>query len=176
MKIIKTKFKDLFVVKQFKNKDARGYLRESYKEKILRKKFIFEYFTHSKKNVLRGFHIQLKYPQSKYINVMKGKILDYVLDLRPKSKTFGKSFKIILSETNSLGLFIPKGFAHAYYSYQKENIISYKLDNYYYPKYQDGILWNDKSLNLKWPNKNPIVSNKDKKLKSFNHFLNNRYK
>ena len=64
---------------------------------------------------------------------MKGRILDCVIDLRKKSKTFGKHFKIILSNKNGLGLFIPRGFAHGYYSYEKENLIYYKLDNYYNP-------------------------------------------
>ena len=91
--------------------------------------FVFDYHTNSKKNSLRGFHFQYKHQQSKYISVIKGKILDCVVDLRKNSKTFGKSFKIILSDKNNLGLFVPKGFAHAYYSYNNENIIYYKLNN-----------------------------------------------
>ena len=171
MKIIKTKFKGLFIIKQIVNKDSRGYLRETFNEKILNKKFNFEYFTNSKRNVLRGFHFQEKYHQSKYVNVLKGKILDCVVDLRKNSKTFGKSFKIILSKENSLGLFIPRGFAHAYYSYDKENIIYYKLDNFYKPNLERGIIWNDKKINIKWPTKNPIVSFKDKKLPNLEFYL-----
>ena len=171
MKIIKTNIKDLFIVKQKPNKDGRGLLRETYNQKILKKKFNFEYFTFSKKNVLRGFHIQIKYQQSKYVNVLKGKILDCVVDLRKNSKTFGKSFKIILSEKNALGLYIPRGFAHAYYSFEKENIIYYKLDNYYRPSLERGIVWNDKDLKIKWPNKKPIVSVKDKKLPGLKEYL-----
>ena len=149
----KTKFKGLFVIKQKNNADNRGNLRETFNNKILKKKFVFEYCTTSKKNVLRGFHFQHRNKQSKFVNVVKGRILDVVIDLRKKSKTFGKTFKIILSKKNALGLFIPRGFAHAYYSFEKENIIYYKLDNYYSPKFESGIVYNDKSINIKWPKK-----------------------
>ncbi len=175
MKIFKTKFKGLLVVKQKNNSDKRGLLRETFNRKILKKNFVFEYCTTSKKNVLRGFHFQTKFQQSKYVNVLKGKILDIVIDLRKNSKTFGKVYKIILSKKNSLGLFIPSGFAHAYYSYEKENIIYYKLDNFYAPRYESGILYNDKELKIKWPNKKTIVSIKDKNLISFKEFRN-KYK
>ena len=170
MIIKKTKFKDLLIVKQKENKDNRGSLRETFNNKILKKKFIFEYCTTSRKNVLRGFHFQTKFKQSKYVNVVKGKILDVVIDLRRKSKTFGKTFKIILSKKNALGLYIPAGFAHAYYSYDKENIIYYKLDNYYAPKYESGIVYNDKNLNIKWPKKKMKISKKDKNLLTLEEF------
>ena len=153
MIIKKTKFKDLLIVKQKNNSDKRGNLRETFNDKILKKKFIFEYCTTSKKNVFRGFHFQIKNKQSKYVNVVKGKILDVVIDLRKNSKTFGEVFSIILSKKNAIGLYIPAGFAHAYYSYDKENIIYYKLDNYYNPKYESGIIYNDPSINIKWPKK-----------------------
>ena len=170
MKVKKTKFKDLLIVSQRNNIDNRGSLRETFNDKILKKKFIFEYCTTSKKNVFRGFHFQFKNKQSKYVNVLKGKILDLVIDLRKNSKTFGKVFKIILSQKNALGLYIPAGFAHAYYSYDKENIVYYKLDNYYNPKSESGIIYNDDELKIKWPSKNMIISKKDKKLPNFFHF------
>ena len=170
MIIKKTKFKDLLIVKQLNNEDNRGNLRETFNDKILKKKFVFEYCTTSKKNVFRGFHFQTKNKQSKFVNVLKGKILDIVIDLRKKSKTFGKVFKIILSKDNALGLHIPAGFAHAYYSYEKENIIYYKLDNYYNPKYESGIIFNDRTLKIKWPSKKMIISKKDKKLLTISEF------
>ena len=174
MKIEKTKFKGLFIVKQKLNIDKRGYLRETHNDKIIKRKFNFEYFTFSKFNVLRGFHFQIKYSQSKYVNVLKGKILDCVVDLRYKSKTFGKTFKIILSEKNSLGLFIPRGFAHAYYSLGKENLVYYKLDNFYKPKFERGIIWNDKELNINWPSKKPYLSKKDKQMPELKYFFKNK--
>ena len=107
MKLIKTKFKDLIIIKQKNNIDKRGSLRETFNKKIFNKnKFVFEYCTTSKINSLRGFHFQYKFQPAKYVNVLKGKILDCVVDLRKNSKTFGKVFKIILSDKNCLSLYI----------------------------------------------------------------------
>lgn len=170
MKIIKTKFQGLLILKHDSFEDKRGSLRVTYNQKIFNKKFNFEYSTTSYKNSLRGFHFQIKFQQAKYVSVLKGKILDCVIDLRRKSQTFGKTFKIILSNKNNLSLFIPRGFAHAYYSFGKENIVYYKLDNYYSPKFENGINVLDKDINLSWPGKKFIISKKDKKLESFQSF------
>ena len=171
MKLIKTKFKDLLVVEHKNNFDKRGSLREIFNNKILKvNNFVFEYCTTSKANALRGFHFQYKYQQAKYVNVLKGKILDCVVDLRKNSKTFGKTFKIILSDKNCLSLYIPEGFAHAYYSYEKTNIVYYKLTNYYKPKFESGINLIDMNLRIKWPRKNCQISEKDKNLPSFKEF------
>ena len=170
MKIKKTKFKGLLITSQKNNIDERGSLRETFNDKVLKKKFIFEYCTTSKKNVFRGFHFQFKNKQAKYVNVLKGKILDLVIDLRKNSKTFGKSFSIILSKKNALSLYIPAGFAHAYYSYDEENIIYYKLDNYYNPKFEFGIDFNDPTLNIKLPRVKIKISKKDRNLLSLDEF------
>ena len=173
MKIIKTKFKDLLIIKQKNNSDSRGNLRETFNKKILKKNFVFEYCTTSKESALRGFHFQYKFQQAKYVNVIKGKILDCVIDLRKNSKTFGKIFKITLSDKNCLSLYIPEGFAHAYYSYKKINIVYYKLSNYYKPNYESGINVMDKNLKIKWPNKKFFISKKDRKLMTFGKFCKN---
>ena len=171
MKIINTKIKDLKIIQQIKHGDQRGYLRETFRKNIIKwDKLIFDYATTSKKNVLRGFHFQSKFKQAKFVSVLKGKILDCVVDLRKKSKTFGKCFCIVLSEKNCKSLYIPKGFAHAYYSFSKLNIIYYRLSNYYYPKYEDGIVWNDKNFKIKWPTKKPRLSRKDKNLRTLSNF------
>ena len=171
MYIINTKFKGLKIIQQKKHGDGRGNLRETFRKKIIKwDDLIFDYATTSKKNTLRGFHFQYKFKQVKFVNVLKGKILDYVIDLRKNSKTFGKSYCIELSENNCKSLYIPEGFAHAYYSFADLNIIYYKLSNYYHPKYEDGILWNDEFLKIKWPSKNPLVSKKDNNLKTFLKF------
>ncbi len=171
MKIYKTKFKDLLIIKQKNNLDKRGSLRETFNKKVFKQnRFIFEYCTISKINSLRGFHFQYKFQQAKYVNVLKGKILDCVIDLRKNSKTFGKIFKIILSDKNCLSLYIPEGFAHAYYSFEKINIVYYKLTNYYKPRFESGINVMDKDLKIKWPKKKNIISSKDKKLLSFKEF------
>ena len=168
MNVIDTKFKGLKIIQQKKHGDTRGNLRETYIKKIIKwNELVFDYATLSKKNVVRGFHFQTKFQQVKYVTVLKGKILDYVVDLRKKSKTFGKSFSIILSEKNCKSLYIPEGFGHAYYSFSSLNVIYYKLSNYYHPEHEDGILWNDKNLKCRWPTTNPIISPKDKKLKTF---------
>ncbi len=172
MKIVDTNIKGLKVIIQKKHGDPRGYLRETYRKKIIKwNNLIFDYATTSKKNVLRGFHFQTKFKQAKFVSVLKGKILDCVIDLRKNSKTFGKSFCIELSEKNCKSLYIPEGFAHAYYSFSNLNIIYYKLSNYYYPKYEDGIIWKDISVKKKWPTKRPIVSKKDQKLRTLNNFI-----
>lgn len=171
MKVIKTKFNDLFIIKQKRNIDRRGNLRETYRKNIIKwNNLIFHYATTSKKNILRGFHFQSKFKQAKFVSVLKGKILDVVIDLRKNSRTFGKTYKIILSEKNCFSLYIPEGFAHAYFSFSKINIIYYQLSNYYKPKYEDGIVWNDKTLKVKWPIKKPLVSKKDLKLKTLSDF------
>ena len=170
MKIIKTKIKDLLIIEKKTFKDKRGFLRELYRENLLSKKFIFEIISNSRKNVIRGLHLQTKNSQGKYVTVLKGKAFDVAVDLRKGSKTFGQHVSIILSEKQNVSFYIPEGFAHAYYSFSPENIIYYKLSNYYQPKFEDGILWNDQTLKVKWPNKKPIVSKKDKKLRSFLNF------
>ena len=174
MKIIQTKFKGLLIIKQKNNIDKRGSLRETFNKKILKKSdFVFEYCTISKRNSLRGFHFQYKFQQAKYVSVLKGKILDCVIDLRKKSKTFGKVFKIILSEKNCLSLYIPEGFGHAYFSYDKINVVYYKLNNFYKPQFESGINVMDKSLKIKWPNNNCEISKKDTNLSNFRDFCKN---
>ena len=171
MKIIKTNIKDLLIIKQKNNTDKRGSLREIFNKKILNKNnFVFEYCTTSKPNALRGFHFQYKFQQAKYVNVLKGKILDCVIHLRKNSKTFGKIFKIILSEKNCLSLYIPEGFGHAYYSFDKINVVYYKLTNYYKPEYEDGVNVMDEKLKINWPKNNCNRSKKDKSRKSYEEF------
>ena len=171
MKIINTNLKGLKVISHKRYSDSRGSLRETFNKKIINwDKFIFDYATISKKNVLRGFHFQYKHQQSKLITVIKGKIIDCVIDLRKYSKTFGKTFSITLSESNCKSLYVPRGFAHAYCSIGKINIIYYQLSDYYFPKFEDGIYFNDKNINVKWPKKKFLVSRKDKILNSLQDF------
>ena len=170
MKLIKTKFKDLLILKTNVFKDKRGFFKEIEKKKILNKRFIFDCLSHSKKNTLRGLHIQRKNPQAKLLTVAQGEILDVVVDLRKNSKTFGKHFKIILSEKNSKSIFIPKGFAHGFLGLDGDNVVLYSNDNYRSKKDEVGIMWNDRKLKIKWPKKKPIVSQKDKHNLSFDQY------
>ncbi len=162
MKIIKTKFKGLIVFQKKYFKDNRGYFLELYKKKIIKKNLPFTCISFSKKNVIRGLHLQTKKAQAKYVSVLKGKILDIVVDLRKNSKTFGKYYKIVLSEKNSKSIYIPEGFAHGFCGLEKENYMLYSCSNYRHKYSEVGIMWNDKQLKIKWPSIRPIISNKDK--------------
>ena len=174
MKIIKTKFKGLVVIKRPTHNDNRGFLKELFEQKKFKKKFIFDYFSLSKKNVIRGLHIQLKKPQAKLVSVIRGKIFDVVLDCRKGSSTFGKHFTIKISAKDNISLYIPEGFAHGFCSLENNTILYYKNSNYRNKKYEAGILWNDKDLKIKWPIKKPTISLRDKKNSSFSKFLNSK--
>jgi|TARA_B110000914_G_scaffold53409_1_gene46033 dTDP-4-dehydrorhamnose 3,5-epimerase len=162
MKLIKTKIKDLLIVKTSIYKDHRGFFKEIEKSKILKKRFIFDCLSFSKKNTLRGLHFQGRNPQAKLITVAHGKILDVVVDLRKKSKTYGKSFSIKISQDSDFSLFIPEGFAHGFMCLSKTCIIYYKCTNYRDEKSEVTLKWNDKDLKIKWPIKRPILSKKDR--------------
>ena len=161
MKLIKTKIKDLVILKTNIYKDHRGFFKEVVKSNILKKKFIFDCLSYSKKNTLRGLHLQKVKPQAKLITVTHGKILDVVVDLRKKSKTYGKHFSIEISHDSDFSLFIPEGFAHGFMCLSKTCLVYYKCTNYRDQKTEITLKWNDKDLKIKWPTKKPILSKKD---------------
>ena len=165
--IKKTNFKGLFLLKNHPYKDKRGYFKELIKENKIKLKFPFFVMSYSKQNVIRGLHIQNKNPQGKLITVIKGKIFDIALDLRKNSKTFGKYFKCILSESNSNSIFIPPGFAHGFQALEKNNYIIYSCTKYRDSKSEVAIKFNDEQLKIKWPIKKQILSKKDKNAMSF---------
>tara|TARA_B100001123_G_C14984047_1_gene896835 strand:- start:339 stop:857 length:519 start_codon:yes stop_codon:yes gene_type:complete len=167
MKLKKTKFKDLIVVEGKSHKDKRGYLREVLLERIINKKFKFFITSKSKKNVLRGLHFQKNKPQGKYISVIKGKIFDVTVDIRKKSKTFGKSFAIILSDKNCKSLYVPPGFAHGFLSLEEENIVTYSCTEYRSIGNEYALNYNDPKLKIRWPKKNVMITKKDKRAKKF---------
>ena len=110
---------------------------------------------------MRGLHLQKKFQQGKYVSVLKGKILDVAVDCRKKSKTYGKYYKLILSEKNCKSIFIPPGFLHGFLGLEKENIVVYSCTNYRHKESEVGVNWNDKDLRIKWNIKSPILSKKD---------------
>ena len=167
MKIKKTKFKGLFILNGIKHEDKRGYLRELFIEKLIKKKFKFQIISSSKKNVLRGLHFQVKKPQGKLLSVIKGEIFDVAVDIRKNSKTFGKHFSIRLNDKNCSSVFIPPEFAHGFYTLKKENIVCYSLTEYRSSKDERSLKYNDPKLKIKWPTKKPNVSKKDKAANSF---------
>ena len=158
MKIVKTKFKGLYVFEGQTFKDQRGFLRECFRKKIIKRNLVFSIVSKSKKNVLRGLHLQVHKPQEKFLTVLKGKILDVAVDLRRSSKTFGKHFKIILSEKNCRSVYVPPGFAHGFCALAKENYVIYGCTNYRDKNSESGIKYNDIDLNIKWPTNKPKLS------------------
>ena len=173
MRVLNTPFKNLRVVKEITHHDKRGYFREVFKNSFFKKKrLIYWSLSKSKKNVIRGLHLQTKFQQDKFISVVKGKIFDVALDLRKKSKTYGKLYSIILSDKNSTSIFIPAGFAHGFCGLESNNLVFYGCTNYRSKKSEIGILWNDKTLKIKWPIKKPIISSKDKNNITFEKYKN----
>jgi len=160
--IVKKKFKDLFITKNKIFKDNRGYFKELLRENIIKKKFPFLVMSYSKKNVIRGLHLQTQNSQGKFVTVIKGGVFDIAVDLRKNSKTYGKYFSCILSEKNSNSIYIPPGFAHGFQALDKENYIIYNCTKYRNSKSEIAIKYDDKKLKIKWPLKRQIVSKKDK--------------
>ncbi|HLW09092.1 MAG TPA: dTDP-4-dehydrorhamnose 3,5-epimerase [Fermentimonas sp.] len=179
MDIIETGFEGLVVVRPKIFRDERGYFFESFSQKKFKEKinstvFVQDNESHSRYGVLRGLHYQ-KYPfaQAKLVRVVRGKILDVAVDIRKDSPTFGKHFSIELSDENRLQIFIPHGFAHGFIVLSETAICQYKCDNYYEPYSAEGIKWDDEQLNIDWklPQKEIILSEKDKANKSFDEII-----
>ncbi|OUW59693.1 MAG: dTDP-4-dehydrorhamnose 3,5-epimerase [Candidatus Pelagibacter sp. TMED197] len=170
MKLENVKIEGLKIIKSKIYRDKRGFLREIYKNRLFKDSFLFDVMSNSKKNVLRGLHIQTKKYQAKIITVTQGKILDVAVDLRKNSKTFGKYFSIIISQNSEFSFYIPKGFAHGFLCLSKECTVNYKCSQYRHKKSETTLSWNDKDVGIKWPIKKPILSIKDKKGKSLSHF------
>ena len=173
MKISKTFINDLLVIDPQLFKDDRGFFYESYNKKKLDKYinivFVQDNESKSTKGVIRGLHFQAPpFEQTKLVRCVSGNILDVAVDLRTNSKTYGKFFSIELSSKNNKQLFIPKGFAHGFQVLSETAIVNYKVDNFYNPKSDSGIIWNDKDLSIDWNlDIKPIISLKDLKLISF---------
>jgi dTDP-4-dehydrorhamnose 3,5-epimerase len=159
--------------------DERGFFLETYKEKDFKKngikeKFLQENHSKSKKGVLRGLHFQKEpFAQGKLIRVIRGEIFDVAVDIRKRSKTYGKWLGINLSDKNKKMLYIPPGFAHGFCVLSNFAEVVYKCTKPYSLKHEGGIRWDDKALNIKWPVKNPIVSKKDLKWPPFKDLKNN---
>ena len=177
MKFIKTPLEGLMIIEPKVFLDDRGYFFEAYSEKVFCENGITDVFVQdneskSNKNVLRGLNFQKpNYAQAKLIRVIKGKVLDVVVDLRKNSKTYGKHFKIELSEQNKKMFYVPKGFAHGFLTLENNTIFSYKCSNGYNKLAEDALLWNDKDLNIDWNISSPILSEKDKEANNFNDFI-----
>ena len=170
MKLINTKIAGLKLIKSQIFKDKRGYLRETFRNKLIKKEFIFDVMSFSKRGVLRGLHIQIERSQAKIITVTHGKVLDVAVDLRKKSKTFGKYFSIVISDKSDFSFYIPEDFAHGFLCLSENCTLNYKCSEYRHPKSETTLKWDDKSVNIKWPIKKPLLSKKDQNGKSLDFF------
>ncbi|EOZ9397158.1 TPA: dTDP-4-dehydrorhamnose 3,5-epimerase [Enterobacter hormaechei] len=172
MNVIKTDIPDVLIFEPKVFGDDRGFFFESFSQKAFEeavgRKVEFVQDNHSKscKGVLRGLHYQLEpYAQGKLVRCVAGEVFDVAVDIRKSSPTFGKWVGVNLSAENKRQLWIPEGFAHGFYVLSESAEFVYKTTNFYVPNVEAGIIWDDKSLAIKWPlDGSPIISEKDKNL------------
>lgn len=174
MEFIKTKLQGAFLIKPKVFSDQRGFFLESYSSRVFKEHGIeadFVQDNHSlsvAKGVLRGIHFQNPpYEQAKLVRVIKGLVFDVIVDLRKDSPTFGLWEGFELSAQNFLMLFVPRGFGHAFCTLEENTEFCYKVDNFYAPEADSGIIWDDPTLKITWPIENPILSEKDSNLPFF---------
>ena len=176
IKKIETGIKKLLIIEPRIFEDSRGFFMESYnyntfKELGIDNVFVQDNISKSSKGVLRGLHFQKdEYAQAKLVYVLRGAVLDITVDLRETSETFGKYVAVKLNDKNKRMLFIPRGFAHGFLTLEDGTEFFYKCDNFYNPKSEVGIIWNDTDLNIDWnldkyniKEEELIISEKDKK-------------
>ena len=178
MEFIEKKIKGVFEIKLKHIGDHRGFFMRAYDKKIFAKYGLLRDWVqenHSRseqKDIIRGLHFQLPpFSETKLIRCIRGAVLDVFVDLRKGSDTFGQWDTVELSENNKKAVFIPRGLAHGYCTLTAESEVVYKVDNYYSPENERGLLWNDPNLNIEWPVKNPILSEKDQQNMTFAEFL-----
>lgn len=169
MNIIPLKLESVYLIEPTLHRDSRGFFMESYNERKLRELGIQHNFVQDNHSlsvdpgVIRGLHYQLNpKAQTKLVRVTAGAIYDVVVDIRRGSPTFGQWIGVILSAHNHRQLLVPKGFAHGFCTLVPNTEVQYKVDEYYSPECDRGILWNDPELAIDWPVTNPVLSEKDK--------------
>ena len=171
MNIKETLLQNVYILEPAVFHDKRGFFMESYNKRILEQlgihvNFIQDNHSFSKNaGIIRGLHYQLNpKEQAKLVRVSTGAIFDVIVDIRKNSVTFGKWVSVILSEENKRQVLVPKGFAHGFCTLVPNTNVIYKVDEYYDPEFDRGILWNDPDIGIDWPFSNPILSDKDSKL------------
>jgi dTDP-4-dehydrorhamnose 3,5-epimerase len=176
--IISTKIEGVYLIKPKIFNDDRGSFFESFNMKVFQKEtnqkinFVQDNQSVSSKNILRGLHFQKPpHAQAKLVRVIKGSVLDVVVDLRKKSKTYGKYILEELSEYNNHQLYLPKGMAHGFLTLEDNTIFTYKCSEFYCKEAEDSIIWNDSSIGIKWPDIIPLLSKKDLNAKKFSSFV-----
>lgn len=179
MQIIKGDLEGLLIVKLDVFRDERGFFLERFNEKKfaeagLPTAFVQDNHSRSKPGVIRGLHYQHTPAQGKFVGVPRGAIWDVVVDIRADSPTFGKYTAVEISDNNATLFWIPAGFAHGFCVLENRDAdVVYHVDDYYTPSGEGGIRWDDPELNINWPIKNPIVSERDRKLPSFAEYKKN---
>ncbi|QXP63433.1 dTDP-4-dehydrorhamnose 3,5-epimerase [Polaribacter sp. R2A056_3_33] len=180
MIVKETSLEGCYVIEPLFFKDNRGCFLLEYNKKEFQEKtgftgdFVLGNQSTSQYGVVRGLHLQRgEFAQAKLVRVVKGKILDVAVDARKGSETLGKVFSVELSEENNKQLLVPRGFLHGFSVLEDDTIVSYKCDNYYQPEAEDGVLFNDKDLDIDWgiPLGEITLSEKDTKLKTFKEFI-----
>lgn len=168
LKNIPSKIMDVCLVEPVVHGDHRGFFMESYNDQLMKQHGLNHHFIQDNQSlsaepgVLRGLHYQLNpKAQTKLIRVIAGAIYDVIVDIRQGSPTFGQWEGFILSEHNHRQLLVPKGFAHGFCTLVPNTQVLYKVDEYYSPENDRGILWSDPALGIDWPTSNPVLSDKD---------------
>ncbi|HFL3236588.1 TPA: dTDP-4-dehydrorhamnose 3,5-epimerase [Clostridioides difficile] len=170
MKVTPLKLEGAKIIEPVIHGDHRGFFMESYNEQRMHERGVKYKFIQDNQSlssdpgVIRGLHYQL-HPkaQTKLVRVISGAVYDVIVDIRKNSETFGQWVGVILSEYNQRQILVPKGFAHGFCTLVPNTQVAYKVDEYYSPENDRGILWNDPNLAIDWPVSNPILSEKDKK-------------
>ena len=178
MQIKEKKIKGVFEIELETHEDHRGFFMRTYDDKLfqdhgLEQRWVQENHSYSKqKGTIRGLHFQFPpYAETKLIRAVSGKNFMVFVDLRKNSSTFGNWDKTIISEKNKKMLYVPSGFALGMCTLTDHSTLLYKMSNYYNPKSQGAIKWNDPDLRIKWPIANPILSERDSKAPSFKDFI-----
>lgn len=161
--------------------DARGYFVETYnyndyKEAGIGQVFVQDNQSSSVKNVLRGLHFQINYPQDKLVRVIAGEVFDVAVDLRPGSATYGKWHGVVLSAENKKQFFIPKNFAHGFFVLSDYAEFAYKCTDFYHPGDEGGLMYNDPEIGIRWPiepGQEPVLSDRDRKWGSIRELSQN---
>ena len=170
MRVEKTILEGCFLIHDTFFGDHRGYFFESFNRNTFQQQteldinFVQDNQSSSSRGVLRGLHFQLgEFAQAKLVRVLKGKVLDVAVDLRPNSPTFGKHIAVELSEDSHTQFFVPRGFAHGFVVLSEQAVFFYKCDNYYHKTAEGGIIYNDPDLAIDWQLKADelILSEKD---------------
>jgi dTDP-4-dehydrorhamnose 3,5-epimerase len=154
--------------------DERGYFFESYSERDfyaagLTAAFVQDNQSRSVKGTLRGLHFQRRFPQGKLVRAIEGEVFDVAVDIRPGSATRGKWHGVVLSSEKQNQFYIPPGFAHGFLALSDIAVFAYKCTEFYHPEDEGGIIWNDKTVNIRWPDLGMeyLLSEKDKKFPEF---------